>query len=726
MNADLTPGLVAAGAGTALYAVITVREARVEAAMRAGRVRLAVRFPVALDPAAARSALASLSGLPDRLELAWQLIADGQGIQHHLLVPRAAWSSVDAALAAAMPGVRFSVVSPPEGAAVLAMRLFVPTPTLLREDETEAASRALLMGLARLRAGEQVTVSWALRSAPARRAFQTEPEDRAAKEQLRQWQAKTSRPGFAASGLVLVRAEKIARARELLGHVADCLRSRRGVTKGLRMTTGRGNRSLSAVAKTTRTSGWLSVDELLPLLALPVGDEVVPGVEVGASRELLTPPTVSRHGRRLFIGRDAVGTRQVAITAEAALHHVAVVGPTGSGKSVVLARGILDDLSAGYGGVLVDPKSDLIEEVLSRVPAAHRDRVVVLDPAASGPVPGLDLFGAGDADLRSDVILSTLKNVSEGWGPRIDQFLRLGLRTVADLPNPLLSDWLRLYSDAGLRARAIARTCDPIRAAEWATFEALSPAAQREFVAPAMSRITTLLARPALRAVLNQPAPKLNIARLLEQRKWLLVSLAPGTLGEASAQLFGAITTYLVWAAIEGRVAIPQGQRRPVFLYFDELQSVSALPIGLERFFERTRGLGCGVTVATQAIERLPEKTRASLTGNVMSLISFRAGHAEAGHIVRELPGLSAQDVQSLSRYEVAARVPSGGDRGVAVVTGRTEPLPPAHGQAAAIRARSAEIYGVDPAEVEAELRRRIAGEPVADDDLLGRVRRGA
>lgn len=725
MNADLTPAIVAAGGGTALLAAITAREARVESAMRAGRVRLSVRFPVALGSAAARSALASLSGLPDRVELVAQLVADGRGIQHHLLVPRAAWSSVDAALAAAMPGVRLNVVSPPEGAATLAMRLFVPTPTLLREDEAEAASRALLMGLARLRTDEQVTISWALRPGSARRGFQSEPEDRAGKERLRQWQAKTSRPGFAASGLVLVRAKRVARARELLGHIGDCLRSRRTATQGVRMTVGRDSRSLSAVARTTRTSGWLSVDELLPLLAFPVGDEVAPGVEVGASRELLTPPGVSRHGRRLFIGRDAVGPRQLAITAEDALRHVAVLGKTGSGKSVVLARGVLDDLAAGYGGILIDPK-DVIEEVLARVPAAQRDRIVVLDPAASGPVPGLDLFGAGDADLRSDVILSTLKNVSEGWGPRIDQFLRLGLRTVADLPNPILSDWLRLYSDAGLRATAIARTSDPIRAAEWATFEALSPAAQREFVAPAMSRITTLLARPALRAVLNQAAPKLDIARLLAERKWLLVSLAPGTLGEASAHLFGAIVTYLVWAAIESRVAIPQGQRRPVFLYFDELQSVSALPIGLERFFERTRGLGCGVVVATQALERLPESTRASLSGNVGTLITFAASHAEANHIARELPGLSAPDVMSLGRFEVAARVPSGGDRGVAVVTGRTEPLPPAGGQAAAIRARSAEIYGVDPAEVEAELRRRISGQPIDDGDLLGRVRRGA
>jgi hypothetical protein len=56
------------------------------------------------------------------------------------------------------------------------------------------------------------------------------------------------------------------------------------------------------------------------------------------------------------------------------------------------------------------------------------DRLIVLDPSISGPLPGLDLFGTGDDVLRSDVILSVLKGVTEGWGPRIERYLRLGLR----------------------------------------------------------------------------------------------------------------------------------------------------------------------------------------------------------------------------------------------------------------------------------------------------------
>lgn len=725
MNADLTPAVVAASGGSALITIIMAREHRLDAAMRRDRVRLSARFPLALDPAAARAALAGLSGLPEQVELVASTVANSEGIRHHFLVPGS--TSVLSGLVSAIPGLRLIETPAPTGAATLAMRLFVPTPTLLRGDEIEASSRALLSGLATLRDGEEVVVSWALRPAAPRRAFHHEPEDRETKELARLWRAKIAEPGFAVSGLVLVRAERIARARELLAHVADCVRSRRGRTAGIHGTVGRGNRSLATVARTSRSSGWLSTSELLPLLGFPLGDDVVPGVEVGASRELLVPSGVARQGRRLLVGRDAVSSRPVALSAEAALHHLAVVGPTGSGKSVVLARGVLDDLRAGYGGVLIDPKADLIDEVLNRVPAADRDRIVVLDPAAGGPVPGLDLFGAGDPDLRSEVILSVLRGISEGWGPRIDQYLRLGLRTVADLPNPVLSDWLRLYSGAGLRRTAIARVRDPIRLAEWQSYEALSAAEQYQHIAPAISRITTLLSRPALRAVLNQPNPKLDIGRLLAERKWLMVSLAPGTLGESAAHLLGAIVTYLVWAAIEKRVEIPAGQRRPVFLYFDELQSVSHLPIGLELFFERTRGLGCGVVVATQALARLPESTRASLVGNVASLLTFRAAHDEATRIARELPGLSPQDVMSLGRFEVAARINAAQrDSGVAVVTGHTEPLALAGHGAAVIRARSAARYGVDLREVERELLRRIEGDQGKDGGALGRAGRVA
>jgi hypothetical protein len=531
--------------------------------------------------------------------------------------------------------------------------------------------------------------------------------------------------------LVLIRSPKVSRAQELASHIESVLRSRRGLVGGVRITRERGNRTMASQPCTTRTSGWLSTPELLALTGWPLGSDVaVPGVEVGAARELLVPRHVPRHGRRLLIGRDSDGERQVALSADAARLHMAVIAPTGGGKSNLFLRCMLDDLAGGYGGVLLDPKRDLVGDFLDRVPPEHADRIAVLDPLALGPVPGLDLLGEGDPDVRADVVLSALKGIyRDAWGVRIDSYLRLGLRTLAELPNPVLSDWMRLYTDSGLRRSAVARLSDPILVAQWRTYEELLSAAEQfQHIAPALARITSLLSRPALRAIINQPEPKLSIPRLLAEGRWLLVALSPSALGEAANDLLSAIVGYLLWTAVEGRVNLPAAKRRPIFFYCDELQSLR-LPVGLEVFLERSRGLGCGVVAATQSLARLPDSLRQSLLTNVGSLLTFKASADEATRLARELPGLDAADIMGLARFECAARISTGAiGSGSAVLTGRTEGPPPLTGQAAVIRALSAQLYGTDPREVEAELRRRIGGqqdgETGSGEAPLGRVGR--
>ncbi|MHB8243284.1 MAG: type IV secretory system conjugative DNA transfer family protein, partial [Solirubrobacteraceae bacterium] len=531
---------------------------------------------------------------------------------------------------------------------------------------------------------------------------------------------------FYVSGLVSIRAATRTRARELATHIESVLRSRRGLAGGIRVTYERGSRTLGALPKVGRSSGWLGVSELVPLLGLPLGEPVA-GVEVGASRELLVPRHVSREGRRLFIGRDSSGERPVALSPEASRVHMAVVSPTGGGKSTLLLHSLLGDIAAGYGGILLDPKNQLVSDLLDRVPAEHADRIVVLDPSAPGPVPGLDLLGSGDPDTRTEVVLSALRGIyKDAWGVRIDGYLRMGLRTLAELPNPVLSDWMRLYTDPGLRRTAAARLRDPILTAQWRTYEeSLSSAEQFQHIAPALSRITSLLARPALRNIINQPQPKLSIPRLLAERKWLVVSLSPSALGESANDLLSALVGYLLWTAVEGRVNLPEAARHPIFFYCDELQSLK-LPVGIEVFLERSRGLGCGVVAATQSLARLPQSVRDSLLGNVGSLIALKVtGHDEATRLARELPGLDASDLMGLGRYECAARINTGAlGSGSIVVTGRTEGPPPLAGQAARIRALSAQAYGREPAEIEAELRRRMDGDTTSGEGSYGRVGR--
>ncbi len=147
------------------------------------------------------------------------------------------------------------------------------------------------------------------------------------------------------------------------------------------------------------------------------------------------------------------------------------------------------------------------------------------------------------------------------------------------------------------------------------------------------------------------------------------------------------------------------------------MATLSALPFGLELLAERARGLGAGLTVAAQTLGRLPDSMRAALLGIVATLITFRAGAEEANRLARELPGLKARDLQSLGRFEVAARIGTGIGSAAAIVTGHTEPLPPTTGQAARIRARSLDLYGVDAVQPAAE-------SAVEESGRIGRARR--
>jgi hypothetical protein len=477
--------------------------------MKASRKAYGLTFPIDTEPDAALAALQSLTGLGHPFEFVAEVVADENGIRHVLHLPEQVAASVIDQLSATIPGIRADLAEPrTTGTVTAAARIGVPLRALLRTNGPTESSRAILEGLTALRAGERVSLRWALRPGEAPVPIETKhrgrpvsmkhgAEERAAK-------ARLGEPGFVCAGLVLARAEDVNRARGIVSHVVSVLRSRRGVGRGLIIRRG-SVRSTRVMPATGRSRGWLSAGEVLPVLGWPLGAQAIHGVELGATRRLPVDRAVPREGRRLFIGHDAYGARPVALTATAASHHMAVIGPSGVGKSVLLARSILDDIESGYGGVVIDPKGDLAADVLDRVPERHAEHIVVLDPASADPVPGLDLLSVGDPDLRADVVLGALGAIfKDSWGVRTDIYLRLGLRTLSEMERPVLTDWLRLFTEPVFRHRAVTRLRDPLLIGAWQSYEALSPQEQNQHVAAPMSKVISLLSRPSVRRVLAQ------------------------------------------------------------------------------------------------------------------------------------------------------------------------------------------------------------------------------
>ena len=585
---------------------------------------------------------------------------------------------------------------------------------LLRTDAAEAAVAGLLGSLSSVRADEQLRL--VVRLHPARRRPRLpEAPDRPLKRKL-------AGPLLHAEVLLGVTATPVARARQLAQAVIAALRTLNGARGRMRVRRLRAAAAKHAVEASASPTRWcltpktlLSPAELVPIVALPVAAPRVAGVSYGTAPRLMPPvdlPSISGDRVRVFAAStwSAAKNQPLAQPVVGGLQHTAVIGPTGSGKSVLITRLVEQDLAAGRGALVVDVKGDLVEDLLARIPE-HRERdVIVLDPARDGPQPGLSLFPAGvDHELTADLLLGTLAELyRDSWGIRTSSYLRLGLTTLSYARGASLPLLPGLFTDRAFRTRVLRGVSDPLLRAAWQRFEALSAADQAAQLAAPLRKIEELVGRARLRVVLGQAHPRLHFGEVLARNRIVLVRLPPGLLGAPATRLLAACVLWQFFAAVEARAALPEHKRRPYFAYVDEVAALGSLPLPLDGLLERARGLGVGLTLAPQNLAQLSPALRSGLLANVGSLLAFRSSADQATALARELPGVSAEQLQHLERFEVAMRLSLGPGQITSTMTGRTLPPGPPCRDPRVIRQWSAERFGATLADVDAALAERL------------------
>jgi len=87
-----------------------------------------------------------------------------------------------------------------------------------------------------------------------------------------------------------------------------------------------------------------------------------------------------------------------------------VIGPTGTGKSNLMAQLALQDIDAGRGVVVIDPKRDLVDAIADRVPKHRLDDVVLIDPTDAAPV-GINVLKGDQDDFVADLVVTRTARV---------------------------------------------------------------------------------------------------------------------------------------------------------------------------------------------------------------------------------------------------------------------------------------------------------------------------
>jgi hypothetical protein len=687
--------------------------------------------------------IATIGGSPMILEAVGQPGA----VTHRLAVASGRAGNMANQLTGALPGLRVEELSArptPITDRAIELRLSTRRRTL-RTDEIASVSRAVLTALSDLKAGEMLSLIWVL--GPPRRPFavpnrleavpgdswikdlalaplgKSIPVDAEVRNALR---AKQSEPGWKAAGRIGVQATSASRQRQLIRQVLEALRTAEapGIAFWVR---SRAPKDVAEARVPWRFPLRLNATELAGLSAWPADATSDLPVAHQRSRMLGPPPAVPTSGRVVgeatFPGRE----RPLAISATDSLRHTYVLGPSGVGKSTLLSKLIAQDMAAGRAVAVIEPKTDLIAEVLAHVPLARVNDVVLLDPKDLFATVGLNPL-AGDRrnpELIADGLLAIFKNLyGPLLGPRTTDILSAALHTLAQVPDMTLIALPLILSDAGFRRRALTHIDDPIALEPfWAAFENWSEAARTEAVAPLLNKVRPFLLRPQLRAVLGQSRPRFDVLDVFTKRRILLVDCSKGALGPETAALLGGLVIAQLWGATLRRGTIAPERRHPVSVYVDEFQDYLRLPTDLGDALAQARGLGVGFTLANQYLHQLDPAMRSALA-NVQSRICFHLSDEDASVMASRGSGLDPEDFTNLGAYEFYARLVA---RGAVQPWCSGKSLPPdaPTSDPEVIRALSRSNYGRPRKEVDAEIRLLAAGgRRVERDDLAPRRRR--
>jgi Type IV secretion-system coupling protein DNA-binding domain len=699
------------------------------------------RRPVEADSVTALLRLWAADPRGERIAL--ELRADSIGVRYLFGVNPVAVGSLGSLLTQTIPGARLTTDNCGRQPLTKAGSMRLTTRLRpLRSSEPEATVHAILGALSRVRADEELAVQLLLGARRSARSVpssprtpsehplldlvapdrQTDSEARAARR------AKRSEPAFDCSLRVGVIAADRPRRRALVAGVLAAMRSVEAPGVRLRMV-GHSAAALNKARSPLRWPMTINVVEMTGMLGWPLGERDLPGVP--ALHPVLLPPTQDGAATDRVIGNaTAPGYDQpVGLSAPASLGHLWLLGPTGVGKSTLLLNLVCQDIATGRGVVVIEPKGDLVDAVLDRVPSSRLHDVVVLDPSDREPVGLNPLAGPGSAEVRVEGLLAVFRSLyADSWGPRTQDILSACLLTLARRGDASLVMVPLLLTNPGFRRSVTqhAVRSDPLAlGAFWGWYEAMSDAERSAVIAPVMNKVRAFLFNPRLRGVLGQRAPRFDVTQVLSENKILLVPLPRGRLGSGTSQLLGSLVVAQLWQAIQARAATPPLRRHPVMVAIDEVQDYLHLPTDLGDALAQARGLGVGFTLAHQFVRQLPTDLQAGMLGNVRSRVCFQLGARDAKVMADGHTELKPDDLTALGAFDVYASL-FGAQRSSPYVSVRTSPEPPAISRASDVRAASRRAYGQTLDAVERDLAHLIRpdGSPGLDSQTTGRRRR--
>lgn len=337
--------------------------------------------------------------------------------------------------------------------------------------------------------------------------------------------------------------------------------------------------------------------------------------------------------------------------------HMYAIGKTGTGKSTMLENMIIDDIRKGKGVAVVDPHGELINHVLNFIPKERTNDIVYFNPADKDYPIGFNPLESVDPDLKNIIasgVVGIFKKIfGQSWGPRLEYILRNTILALLDYPGSTLLGIMRVLTDKNFRKKVIEKINDPVIKDFFVNeYEKYDPKFRTEAIAPIQNKVGQFLSSSTIRNIVGQPKSTIDIEKIMNEGKILLIDLTVGKIGEDNSALLGSMLITKIQLAAMRRANIPEAERLDFYLYVDEFQNFATESFAV--ILSEARKYRLNLILTNQYIAQMPEIVAKAVFGNVGSIISFRVGAQDSSFLIKEFePVFTANDLVNLDNYHI-------------------------------------------------------------------------
>ncbi len=363
--------------------------------------------------------------------------------------------------------------------------------------------------------------------------------------------------------------------------------------------------------------------------------------------------------------------------------HLYIIGKSGVGKTKLLELFIRQDISHGHGLCLIDPHGDVIEAMLDYIPKERIEDVCIIDPsdvdfpASFNPLANVD--PTFKFQLTQGLIEVFQKQFGANWTPRLEHVFRFTCLALLDYPHATMRGMISMLTDRNYRQKVVEYITDDmvkrffaIEFADW------SEKFDTDAIIPLVNKLGQFLSDPLLRNIFGQKQNKIDISKLMNEQKIILINLSKGRLGEENSSFLGSMFLTKIKQAGMERAAIPENERKDFYLYVDEFQNVVTQTF--ENILSEARKYGLNLTIAHQYVSQIIPKVYQAVLGNVGNVISFRVGGEDAVKLKPEFsPIFDVKDMINLAVTEFYIKMTIDGESYDPFSAETLRVLPPTH-----------------------------------------------